>query len=163
MTSERNKENLKRFNKHLDESQPSVAFAKKYLESKGYEVREKDTKKTPNYEDRMKYVDDGDLSYYKDGEWKRVEVKHTRQQFTNAEDWPWKNMFVCAIHAWDNANPKPDVFLQFDTDMSHVAEISGSTHPEWFMMSFKDRRYVNYRQTTYACPLNLIKFSKVDM
>jgi hypothetical protein len=163
MTSERNQENLKRFHKHLDESQASVQFAKKYLESQGYEVRGKPAKTTPSYEDRMKYVDNGDLEYYKEGEWKRVEVKHTSRAFTNAEDWPFKNMFVCAIHAWDNADPKPDIYIQFDNDMSHVAEIPGSTSTEWFKMSFKDSRYVNYRQTAYCCPLDLIKFSKVEM
>jgi len=163
MTSERDLENHKRFHKHLDESQPSVDFAKKYLESQGYEVKGKPAKTTPNYEDRMKYVDDGDLTYYKDGEWRRVEVKHTRQSFTSAEDWPFRNMFVCAIHAWDMAVPKPYIYMQFDNDMSHVAEILGSTNPEWFKMSFKDSRYVNYRQTAYCCPLDLIKFSKVEM
>ena len=59
--------------------------------------------------------------------------------------------------------PKPYIYMQFDNDMSHVAEILGSTNPEWVKMSFKDSRYVNYRQTAYCCPLDLIKFSMVEM
>ena len=110
----------------------------------------------------MKYLDDGDLYYKKDGQWMRVEVKHVSRSFTNAEDWPFKDMFVCAIHAWDKADPKPDIFLILDNDMSHIAEISGNSSGEWYMSSFKDSRYVNYRQTAYCCPLNLIKFSKMD-
>ena len=129
MTTDRNKENHKRFIKHLDESKPSIGVAKKHLESQGFEVREKETKKTPSYEERMKYLDDGDLEYYKDGEWRRVEVKHSSRNFTNAENWP----------------------------------ITGDTNNQWFLTSFTDKRYVNYRQTAYACPLDLIKFSTVGI
>ena len=163
MTTDRNKENHKRFIKHLDESKPSIGVAKKHLESQGFEVREKETKKTPSYEERMKYLDDGDLEYYKDGEWRRVEVKHSSRNFTSAENWPFRNMFVCAIHSWDKVDPKPDVFLILSKDMNNVAEITGDTNNQWFLTSFTDKRYVNYRQTAYACPLDLIKFSTIDI
>jgi len=157
-------ENHKRFIKHLDESQSAVDYAKKYLESLGYEVRDKpETKKTPSYEERMKYVDDGDLYYYKDGDWRRVEVKHVSADFESAEDWPYKMFFVMAKHAWDKADPKPDVLLTFSKSMRHVASVKGDSYDDWFPVSFKDRRYVNYRQTTYATTVDSVKFSRVNV
>ena len=157
-------ENHKRFIKHLDESQSAVDYAKKYLESLGYEVRDKpETKKTPSYEERMKYVDDGDLYYYKDGDWRRVEVKHVSADFESAEDWPYKMFFVMAKHAWDKADPKPDILISFNRDYTHIATVYGNTSDKWYLQSFKDRRYLDYRQTTYCCPLDLIEFSKVDI
>ena len=117
----------------------------------------------PSYEVRMEYVDDGDLEYYKDDEWRRVEVKHLSGTFTSRKNWPFRNYFVMAKHAWDKADPKPDVLLTFSKSMRHVASVKGDSYDDWFPVSFKDRRYVNYRQTTYATTVDSVKFSKVDV
>ena len=164
MATKQQDENHKRFNKHLDESQSAVVFAKKYLESLGYEVRDKpETKKTLSYGERMKYVDDGDLYYYKDRDWRRVEVKRVSTDFESAEDWPYRMFSVMAKHAWDKADPKPDIILTFSKSMRHVASVKGDSQDDWFPVSFKDRRYINYRQTTYATTVDNVKFSKVDV
>ncbi len=160
-------ENHKRFHAHLDASKPSIKFAKGYLESLGYKVKNKkkelSKKKAPSYNERMEFVDDGDLSYYKDGKWRRVEVKHLSGTFTSREDWPFKNYFVMAKHAWDKADPKPDILIAFNRDFTHVATVYGNTSDKWYLQSFKDRRYINYKQTTYCCPLDLVEFSTVDV
>ena len=160
-------ENHKRFHAHLDASKPSIKFAKEYLEGLGYKVKNKkkelSKKKAPSYNDRMEFVDYWDLSYYKDGEWRRVEVKHLSGTFTSREDWPFKNYFVMAKHAWDKADPKPDILIAFNRDFTHVATVYGNTSDKWYLQSFKDRRYINYKQTTYCCPLDLVEFSTVDV
>ena len=131
-------ENHKRFHAHLEASKPAVKIAKEYLKGLGYKVRNKKNKKnptnkkSPSYEVRMEYVDDGDLEYYKDDEWRRVD-------------------------------PKPDIFISFNKDFTHMAKVNGSTSDEWYPHSFKDRRYLDYRQTAYCCPLDLVEFSKVDV
>ena len=162
-------ENHKRFHAHLEASKPAVKLARDYLEGLGYKVRNKKNKKnptnkkSPSYEVRMEYVDDGDLEYYKDGEWRRVEVKHLSGTFTSRKDWPFRNYFVMAKHAWDKADPKPDIFISFNRDFTHIATVHGSTSDEWYPHSFKDRRYLDYRQTAYCCPLDLVEFSTVDV
>lgn len=158
--------NTERFAKRLKESQPAVDFAKEYLERNGYEVvKPEDKGVTPSYEDRMKYVDNGDL-YCKKGdtdEWCRVEVKHQSREFTCKEDWPFKNMFVLAKHALDRANPKPSFYLNFNKSLTHVAKISSESESEWFLMPFQDKRYLNKRETAYACPINFVEFSTVGV
>ena len=89
-------ENHKRFHAHLEASKPAVKLAREYLEGLGYKVRNKENKKnptnkkSPSYEVRMEYVDDGDLEYYKDDEWRRVEVKHLSGTFTSRKNWPFR-------------------------------------------------------------------------
>ena len=162
-------ENHKRFHAHLEASKPAVKLAREYLEGLGYKVRNKKNKKnptnkkSPSYEVRMEYVDDGDLSYYKDGKWRRVEVKHLSGTFTSIEDWPFKNYFVMAKHAWDKADPKPDILISFNKDYTHIAKVYGNTSDKWYVQSVKDSRYMDYRQAIYCCSLDLVEFSKVDV
>jgi hypothetical protein len=68
-----------------------------------------------------------------------------------------------AKHAWDKSDPKPDIFISFNKDFTHMAKVNGSTSDEWYPHSFKDRRYLDYRQTAYCCPLDLVEFSTVDV
>ena len=162
-------ENHKRFHAHLEASKPAVKFAREYLEGLGYKVRNKKSKKnptnkkSPSYEVRMEYVDDGDLEYYKDDEWRRVEVKHLSGTFTSREDWAFRNYFVMAKHAWDKADPKPDILISFNKDYTHIAKVYGNTSDKWYVQSVKDSRYMDYRQAIYCCSLDLVEFSKVDV
>ena len=68
-----------------------------------------------------------------------------------------------AKHAWDKADPKPDILIAFNRDFTHVATVYGNTSDKWYLHSFKDRRYLDYRQTAYCCPLDLVEFSTVDV
>ena len=144
-------------------------LAREHLEGLGYKVQRKENKKnptnkkSPSYEVRMEYVDDGDLEYYKDDAWRRVEVKHLSGTFTSRENWPFRNYFVMAKHAWDKADPKPDIFISFNKDFTHIATVHGNTSDKWYTKSFKDRRYLDYRQTAYCCPLDLVEFSMVNV
>ena len=162
-------ENHKRFHAHLEASKPAVKLAREYLEGLGYKVRNKKNKKnptnkkSPSYEVRMEYVDDGDLEYYKDDEWRRVEVKHLSGTFTSREDWAFRNYFVMAKHAWDKADPKPDILISFNKDYTHIAKVYGNTSDKWDVQSVKDSRYMDYRQAIYCCSLDLVEFSKVDV
>ena len=157
------KEDNRRFVKHLIASQQAVWEMAQWLSSLGKVVTIPPTYITPSYEARMNYVDEGDIymSDERGQEEKRVEVKHLGTQFTGADDWKFgENFMVCARHSFDNADPKPYLYIYLSKDKSHIATLKGDTHAEWFVKTYKDKRYEDMTQEFYICKTSLLKFMR---
>jgi hypothetical protein len=156
-------EDNRRFVKHLNASQQAVWEIAQWLSSLGKVVTIPPTYITPSYEERMNFVDEGDIymSDIRGGEQKRVEVKHLGTQFTGADDWKFgDNFMVCARHSFDNADPKPYLYIYLSKDKTHIATLKGDTHKEWFVKTFTDKRYENMTQEFYICKTSLLKFMR---
>jgi hypothetical protein len=118
------------FKVDLGLSRPWVLLAAERAKLKGYHVQIPDEPVAEEYEDRK--PDYGDFLMRKPGEirWLRMEVKKLSTSFTCAADWPHGRFFICNMKAWDRAEHKPDGFIYFDADASHIATLDGDTHLE---------------------------------
>jgi hypothetical protein len=146
-----------KFLKHLDQSTDGVLSAAKWLSKRGYSVTMPPTTSSEKYADRMKHVDKGDLFINL-----RVEVKTLSYTFTGRDDWMFGDkLIVCAKHSFDNADPKPYGYIIQSADLKHVAIVHSSTFKHWYVEQKTDRRYEDYTQDFYFCPMDLVKFFKV--
>lgn len=150
-------ENFERFREHLATSEKGVRFAADYLLSLGHDVLIKATHCAPSREQWKEFADDGDLYIQQ-----RVEVKHLSADFSS-NHWPFgKKFLVCAKHSFDRSKPKPFAYLYFSRDRKCVASVLGSSRPHWYVEKRTDRRYENYEQEFYLCPLSHVKFTMID-
>lgn len=150
-------ENHKRFLKHLNESQRGVWLAAQWLNSKGYNVKINTSAKADKHENWKSYVDNGDLEISM-----RIEVKNLGCHFTNREDWPFGSDFiVCAKHAWDNATPKPFVFIYLNGKQTHIACLKPQHTNNWSVGTRKDSRYEAVEQEFYFADLKDVFFTKI--
>lgn len=150
-------ENFERFRKHLAKSEEGVQFAAHYLLSLGHDVLIKATSCAPSRDQWKEFADDGDLYIQQ-----RVEVKHLSATFAEGH-WPFGSKFlVCAKHSYDRSKPKPFAYLYFSSDRKCVASVLGSSRPHWYVESRNDQRYENYKQDFYLCPLEHVKFTRID-
>ena len=158
-------EDNRRFVQHLNASQQAVWEIAQWLSAKGKVVTIPPTKVTPSYEERMNFVDEGDI-YMSDklgDEGQRVEVKHLGTQFTGAEDWKFGDHFmVCARHSYDNAVPKPYLYIYLSKEKTHIATLKGDTHAQWTVKTYKDKRYQDMTQEFYIAPTSILKFMKAE-
>jgi hypothetical protein len=137
----------------LDASQSTVWMAAQWLVSRGFNVKVNASGKTPDHENWKKYADNGDLEVSQ-----RVEVKRSGYDFTCAQDYPFENMIVCAKHSYDNAIPKPYVYLIFNKAGTHVARIYSRQRHEWFEQEKEDGRFKGYKQVFYFINRNKVNF-----
>jgi hypothetical protein len=157
-TNEENELNHQDILVNIEKSKDGVYKAAQWLNSKGFTVAVPPVVAVQcSYEERMKYVDGGDLFVQQ-----RVEVKVRNIDFTCKEDFPYKKgMLVCAQHSFDNAKPKPYAYIYLNKQMTHIALIMSSTSKQWIVKSVKDSRYRDFVQPTYECPLELVSFYKI--
>jgi len=152
--------NTVKFQQHLAQSGEAVWTVARWLHGTGWYVIVCPVSVTPNYDERMKHADAGDLYVKREraGKAERVEVKRRGVHFTCAEDFPYDDFFVCACHAWDNATPKPSVFVILNADMTHAGIVEACTHRHWTATMRFDSRYQEYRQNFYTAPLDKVEF-----
>ena len=150
-------ENFERFRKHLAESEHGVQFAAQYLLSLGHDVLIKATHCAPSRDQWKEFADDGDLYIQQ-----RIEVKHLSATF-GKDHWPFGSKFlVCAKHSYDRSKPKPFAYLYFSSDKKCVASVMGTTREHWYVEQRTDKRYENYSQDFYLCPLEYVKFTQIS-
>lgn len=150
--------NHDKFLKHLEGSSESVFIVAKYLHSKGLDVRINALKKAEKHSDWNEYKDEGDLFIFNNEKSYRIEVKGLTCDFTNKNDWCFKDFIVCAKHSFDNANPKPYAYFILNKKRTHCAVVKETTSDNWNIVSRKDRRYENVVQEFYTCDLNKIEW-----
>jgi hypothetical protein len=148
------KKNHQRFLEHLEKSRQFVDLVDKWLNEAGIKSRVLPMKKAPSHAQWKRYADHGDL-ITENG---RVEVKHLDCLFSNAETWPFKDFIVCAVHAWDRAEPKPFEFIYLNKSLTFGARLKGSTRNEWTVGVRKDQRYESVSQKFYFAPIPLVEF-----
>jgi len=149
-------QNFDKFKENLVKSQEGVNFAANYLLSMGHDVLVKATHIAPSREQWKDYTDSGDLYIQQ-----RIEIKHLSAQFTDSY-WPFGSKFlVCAKHSFDQSTPKPYAYLYFSKDKDYVASVLATTRPHWYVEPRTDKRYEQYQQDFYLCPLEHVRFTKV--
>jgi len=150
--------NHEKFLSHLKESEQSVWLVANYLNSFGYNVTINASGKAKTAKEWQSFVDNGDLSIQQ-----RVEVKGLSAEFTSATDWPFGSKFiVCAKHSFDNATPKPYLYVYLNKQKTHGAFVLGSTSHLWDVETRVDRRYSNVEQEFYFCPIDKVVFSELN-
>jgi|TARA_R110000744_G_C18997452_1_gene521367 hypothetical protein len=150
--------NHSKFLKHLDNSSEAVFIVAKYLYLKGLDVRINALKKAKKHSDWKKYKDDGDLFIFNKNKSYRIEVKGLSCDFTNKNDWSFKDFIVCAKHSFDNSNPKPYAYFILNKKRTHCAIVKEKTSGIWNIVQRKDNRYQNIVQEFYTCDLSKIEW-----
>jgi hypothetical protein len=150
--------NHTKFLKHLNESQQGVRFVSDWLLGLGYEVSQSPSTQAEEAKDWKKHVDSGDLFIKQ-----RVEVKKLSYCFSESH-WPHgKNFIVCAKHAFDNASPRPFMYVYVSDDESCVALVKSDTSSQWRVDSRTDSRYEGkVSQDCYFAPLECVSFVSVE-
>lgn len=146
-----------RFVDHLNQSRHGVWLVADWLNRRGMDVTITANSVSKGYEDRMDHVDSGDLYINQ-----RVEVKSLSAEFTSKNDWPFgKELIVCAKHSYDNATPKPYMYMLLSKDKTHAIIIMGRNHKKWTVKRYKDKRYENMEQDFYISSVDDVDFIKL--
>ena len=138
----------------LRDSQSVVLLAAEWLRKQKYQVTLIPNEETPNFKDRMNYVDDCDLFLNMP-----IEIKQTKLvDFPNGEaDWPFPMVNVMASHAWKSKNPKPLFVLVVSKTMRNAALIHKDTEKYWKEFTQTDRRD-GRSQDVLRCPKDKAKW-----
>lgn len=145
--------NHEKFLKHLEESREAVSFVADWLRGFGLEVKPGESSVAKEAKDWKDHVDSGDLFVKQ-----RVEVKKLSRCFTTRH-WPFGCKFmVCAKHSYDNAVPKPHMYVIVSDDYGCIAIAKSSEQSSWFVEKRKDSRYQGIVQDYYFAPLECVKF-----
>jgi hypothetical protein len=150
--------NHERFLEHLNESERGVEFVSDWLRGYGIEVSQGEITKAQQAKDWQEHVDSGDLFIKQ-----RVEVKKLSYCFSTTH-WPHGNKFlVCAKHSFDNASPRPHMYVYVSGDEQCMAVVKSDTRARWKTGEYSDRRYEgNSTQTCYYASLDCVKFFAVN-
>ena len=106
--------------------------------------------------------DNGDLFVREkdDDQWKRIEVKHIRRDWTGRKDWPFEKVIVCAQHSFDRAVQKPHHYLIFNHRLTHAIRVMGEHHNDWWTEDISDPRR-GKSQVCYCTWPNVVDFLPV--
>jgi hypothetical protein len=151
-------DDTQRFKNHLEDSKEGVWQVARWLTDLGYPTQVNPTFVSPSYEERLNFLDGGDIYISQ-----RIEVKALSASFTCKEDWQFRDKFiVCAKHSFDNAKPKPFMYIYLNKDKTHIAIVKSDSRKHWFVETKKDKRYDDVTQDFYLCPLEYIKFVRLN-
>lgn len=153
----------KEFKKLLIKSRKAVNVVDRWLRSKGFKTEVPELKITPNWNEREKYSDDGDIFVIAaDGRF-RVEVKRRPDwSFESVDDIKYDTIIVNAINSWDNANPKPRFHYILNKEYTHMLIVSSKTSKKWF----KEKKYDHRKKGTrwfYMCPMKYVRCEKIEL
>ena len=134
----------------LENSKEAVDKVARLLCNRGYSVITHATFVRPDSESREEYSDGGDLGLVQ-----RVEVKRRPKiPFTGKHDFPYKTLIVDVKHSWDNARPKPYMYIICNADLTHCLIVEGATRKHWKIVTRKSR---GRDREHYECPLEYVK------
>jgi len=149
-----------KFVERLKKSQKAVEVAADWWRSRDYIVDVPETKIRPTRDQWKEYADSGDfyVTSISGGLTRRMEVKGLSCNFTDRTDWPFgSNFIVCAKHSWDNAEPKPFLYMYLNPAMTHAAVVFGYHHKSWTIKSIPDRDRP-YAQDCYMSDINNVNW-----
>lgn len=147
-------ENKSGFYDRLRGSSTAVFIAARWLHSKGYDVR------IPVSRD---VVDSGDIFANKpDQPVKRIEVKGRNVAFTCANDWPYEDMLVSNEAAVNRALADDPHYVILNAAMTHAALILPETKQHWKVIK-KWASNTRKEESFYACPIEHVKFIRIDI
>lgn len=137
------------FQGRAEYSNKAVFRAARWLRSYDFTVERNMLKIAPDFESRHDYSDEGDL-YIVGGKFKkkvRVEVKKS--------EYPWPKgriitypgpiygipgFAICSDHSYDQADPKPYMYLWFNKFFDQLAIIKCDTFDEWWKDWLPDKK-----------------------
>lgn len=132
----------------------SHAYVNRYAEwlrdKRGYSVTIKPNKERPERSEWKSFVDECDLEMHQP-----IEVKSTSrvESWPNgADDWPFPNVNVMAVHAWESKSPKPHHVAIISNDMKYAAIIMADTFKYWTKSISEDGTRGGESQEVYRCP-----------
>lgn len=150
--------NHSRFLNHLKESESTVWTIAEWLNGKGYNVTIPASSAAPTHGEWKSHADNGDLYINQ-----RIEIKHLGVSFSTKSTWPFgKKFIVCAKHSFDRATPKPFAYIIVSNDKKAMAIVMVTSCAYWAIESKKDSRYNSVDQEFYLCPLEHVKFFKLE-
>ena len=156
--------NHKKFTEHLKESTKALFIVAHFFHHHGYTIRINGQKCSPDASNHEEYADDGDLFIFNKEKWVRIEVKGLTAEFSNSEDWPFKNFMVCAKHSYDKTLPyPPSSYYILNKTRTNAAIVKTNTFDHWFTKTVKDGRYENVSQEFYHCPLDKIEWKNIKI
>lgn len=143
------------FLEDLEKSKIAVEFAAGYWQAKGYRVEIPVTRARPEPSVRMDYSDNGDLIVYA-----RAEVKRRGFNFKSMADFKYPSIIVDVCHSFDNAKPKPFVYMILSNDMTGmiVVQVAATMHL-WTKRVRKDT-HAGRERSYYECPISACKYEK---
>ena len=145
------------FKEMLEESKKAVFITAKYLSDNGYPITIQPTFVRPEYNERKKYTDNGDMLINF-----TIEAKHRPTlSFTCKEDFPYDTIIVDKKHIVDDRQVKPYAFFIWNKDYTCAIRIMvKDTFDKW--ITTKKFNTLEKRELTYyECPIDLIKFVKI--
>ena len=157
--------NHERFKKHLSDSTPDVFRIGHFIHRKGLSIYIPGYKVANNLQEIDNNQDEGDLTFFCDGKKYITEVKATNtSDFTDTVKHKFSTFFVCAKHSFERyKKEKPSYYFILNASRTYTAIIDvQKTFDKWQVIETSDRRYVNYSQERYACPVDVVKIEKLD-
>ena len=155
-------ENHKKFTEHLKESTKALFIVAHYFHHHGFTIRINGQKCSPTASSHKEYADDGDLFIQDKEKWVRIEVKGLNAEFTNLNDWPFKNFMVCEKDSYDRTLPNPPTcYYILNKTRTHAALVKTNTFDHWFTKKVKCGNYENVSQEFYHCPLDKIEWRNI--
>ena len=126
------------------------------------------TVKRPSYEERMDYVDSGDLYMVKKADadpllknGDKIEVKHVRIKFTCREDFPFKETMICAVHSFNEEEPAKG-YIRVNESFSHAIVVNvAKTRQHWTIKTMPDNTRSGQKQDVFMCDIGLCDFIKL--
>jgi hypothetical protein len=137
------------FVKDLKESETTVWIVARFFQQRGENVTVRGRRIRDDAKDRHEFADRGDLEI----QGRRVEVKRRGIPFTGPSDFPFPSIIVDVAHTWDNADPKPALYMIVNQAGTVAARVNGSTHPTWTTKSRYDGR-LSRERLFYECPID---------
>ena len=150
-------ENHQKFLASLKESKAWVWKTAELLNDCGYPVTVNPTTYAETHDDWKKHADNGDLTINQ-----TIEVKHFSADFTCREDYPYPVVLVCYVHSHKQKKPPPWGYVLWNGAGTHIAVVKTDTQKNWTIRHITDRRYDNYSQDVYQCPLELVTFHEAN-
>jgi len=146
------------FLKSLKDSEQHVWKVARWLYSTGLPVQVKQAGKAPTADMWKYFVDTGDLEISL-----RVEVKKRNLDFTTRDDYPYADVYVTAMSAYDQTYPKPYVYVILNKPETHAALVYTDTYHTWTVAETFDTR-LNRRAPSqcYTCPKEEVIFVELN-
>jgi hypothetical protein len=152
------------FEQDLYRSHQAVMLIAAQLTRRGNDVLIPGLKVRPDASQRAAFRDGGDLQIKHGNEWRAVEVKQRKNDFTGKHDYPYKDVIVDTCTIVDRLQPPALMYVVLNPSGTHAAIIDDKTRPVWTRkkITFPDRKGELYTREVYVCPVGYVRFVEVN-
>jgi hypothetical protein len=147
-----------KFQNRLRSSSNAVAVVASWLNRKGKHIEIPSMRISPTADQASDYLDGGDLYII---EKKRVEVKHLGINFTSADDWPFREIFISNVAAVDRSFDQVSAWVSVSQDMGYIAVVKPDSREHWYISEKKASNTGNV-ESYYATNIKHVQFIKIN-